>query len=37
MSTLLSVEELRRLDEQFKRGAITKADLKRVLDKIVRR
>ena len=37
MSTLLSVEELRRLDEQFKRCTITKADLKRVLDKIVRR
>ena len=37
LSTLLSVEELRRLNDQFKRCTITKADIKRVLDKIVRR
>ena len=37
LSTLLTVEELRRLDERFKRQTITKADITRVMDKIVRR
>ena len=37
LSTLLTVEELRRLDERFKRHTITKADITRVMDKIVRR
>ena len=37
VNTLLTVEELRRLDDKFKRRCITKADIKRVMNKIVRR
>ena len=37
VNTLLTVEELRRLEEKFKRRTITKADLKRILKKIVER
>ena len=37
LDTLLTVEELRRLDRKFKRRTITKADIARVMQKIVRR
>ena len=36
-NTLLTVEEMRRIADKFKRGKITKADLTRVIGKYLKR